>query len=51
MLPESLVAPLKDHLRRVKAIHLEDLTNGCGPVYLPFALDRKYPTAGREWIW
>jgi integrase len=25
--------------------------NGYGTVYLPFALDRKYPSAGREWVW
>jgi site-specific recombinase XerD len=28
-----------------------DLTEGFGDVYLPFALARKYPRAGRSWPW
>ncbi|WP_310451544.1 integron integrase [Sulfuritalea sp.] len=51
MLPEALVAPLKLHLAKVKALHDEDLAAGNGEVYLPYALDRKYPAAGREWAW
>jgi integron integrase len=51
MLPDSLVEPLKEHLRRVKRLHEEDLAKGYGSVYLPDALDRKYPNASREWIW
>jgi integron integrase len=51
MLPESLVAPLQDHLRSVKRLHEEDLARGFGAVYLPYALERKYPNANREWIW
>ncbi|OGT13870.1 MAG: integrase [Gallionellales bacterium RIFCSPLOWO2_12_FULL_59_22] len=51
MLPEAVVAPLKAHLAKVKTLHEEDLAQGFGEVYLPFALDKKYPTAGREWGW
>ena len=51
MLPQSLVAPLKLHLARVKALHQEELSVGLGEVYMPFALSRKYPSAGREWHW
>jgi integron integrase len=51
MLPEAVVAPLKAHLAKVKALHDEDLAQGYGEVYLPFALDKKYPNAGREWGW
>jgi len=51
MLPESLVAPLQDHLRSVERLHEEDLARGFGAVYLPYALERKYPNANREWIW
>jgi integron integrase len=51
MLPESASEPLKLHLNRVKALHEEDLREGFGEVYLPFALSRKYPNAGREWSW
>ncbi len=51
MLPESLVSPLQDHLRIVKRTHEEDLAKGYGAVYLPYALERKYPNAEREWLW
>jgi hypothetical protein len=29
----------------------EDLARGYGAVYLPYALERKYPNANREWAW
>jgi integron integrase len=51
MLPSSAVALLKTHLEQVKAIHEQDLREGFGEVYLPFALARKYPNAGKEWGW
>jgi len=51
MLPASLVAPLQEHLKRVKLLHQQDLDAGYGQVYLPYALDRKYPNASREWGW
>jgi len=31
--------------------HPKDLKDGLAGVYLPNALDRKYPNAGREWGW
>ncbi|PKO24588.1 MAG: integron integrase [Betaproteobacteria bacterium HGW-Betaproteobacteria-8] len=51
MLPEAVVVQLKAHLLKVKALHEEDLAQGYGEVYLPFAQDKKYPNAGREWGW
>jgi integrase len=42
---------LERHLRKVKAQHEEDLEAGYGSVYLPYALERKYPNASREWVW
>lgn len=51
MLPSALNAPLKAHLQRVKALHQQDLEAGFGAVYLPYALDKKYPSAGRDWAW
>jgi integron integrase len=51
MLPESLNAPLQDHLKKVKAIHEKDLVEGWGRVLLPDALDRKYPNAPKDWRW
>ena len=40
MLPETVAAPLKLHLARVKALHNQDLAEGFGEVYLPFSLDK-----------
>ena len=51
MLPDRLIEPLQTHLEKVRAIHQQDLEGGFGEVYLPFALDRKYPGAGCEWKW
>ncbi|NJK49030.1 integron integrase [Candidatus Gracilibacteria bacterium] len=51
MLPTSLIEELKFHLEIVKRLHQQDLEKGYGSVYLPFALERKYKNADREWIW
>lgn len=51
MLPSSLVEPLKTHLSKVQALHQQDLASGHGEVYMPMALDKKYPNAGKEWGW
>ena len=51
MLPEALINPLKVHLKRVKLLHEQDLAAGFGEVFLPYALERKYPTAARDWAW
>jgi integron integrase len=51
MLPGSLMEPLQVHLQQVRQLHHRDLDQGYGSVYLPFALERKYPHADRSWIW
>ncbi len=51
MLPASLVAPLREHLLNVKALHEKDLAEGFGEALLPDALSLKSPTAGRAWGW
>jgi integron integrase len=51
MLPASLASSLREHLARVAELHRQDLGAGHGEVWLPYALDRKYPNAGREWAW
>jgi integron integrase len=50
-LPTVLIEPLRNHLARVKTLHDKDLQAGYGAVYLPNALERKYPNANREWGW
>ena len=51
MLPEQLKPLLIEHLEGVKIMHKQDLENRLGEVYLPFALERKYPNAAKEWGW
>lgn len=51
MLPEVLVAPLRDHLARVRALHTRDLEEGFGEVWLPHALGAKAPGMGKKWHW
>ncbi len=51
VLPKAAKNPLRDHLENVRHIHQKDLNEGCGEVYLPHALARKYPKAPTQWGW
>jgi integron integrase len=51
VLPESLTTALKEHLARRRAIFEADAAAGQVDVWLPNALERKYPNACREWGW
>lgn len=51
VLPGSLIAPLREHLREVQRLHEGDLAAGYGAVLLPYALERKYPGAATDWGW
>jgi integron integrase len=50
-LPRRLHERLNEHVERVRVQHHADLLAGHGEVYLPHALARKYPNAGREFGW
>lgn len=53
VLPDGVVDPLLRHIDQLKVRHdLELRTGGGGAgVFMPDALDRKYPGAGRDWGW
>lgn len=51
VLPDSLLTPLQKQLVKTRQIHNNDLDEGHGEVALPYALERKYPGAGRQWRW
>jgi integron integrase len=51
MLPQNIKMPLQRHLQDVHQLHAQDLQAGAGHVYLPYALERKYPHASHEWVW
>lgn len=48
---ESAVPLLEHQLHYAKALHSQDLAEGFGAVYLPTALDVKYPNAATSWEW
>ena len=50
-LPRRLVKPIKKQIGYVKKTHEDDLKEGYGEVYLPYALSRKYPNAATELGW
>jgi len=51
VLPVSLVESLQRQVERARVLHAADLREGFGQAWLPFALARKYPNAGREPGW
>ncbi len=50
-LADELIEPLQRHLGARKTLHERDLCAGHGAVFLPNALDRKYPNAPLAWGW
>lgn len=50
-LPESVEGALGEQLKRVRALHEEDVADGFGAVWVPEALGRKYPRAAGEFGW
>jgi len=51
VLSKAIQHELRLHIERVKRLHDEDLAKGNGEVYLPGALSKKYPHAGKEFRW
>lgn len=51
MLPRSLAEALARQVERARSLHDADLNEGFGETWLPNALARKYPHAGREVGW
>ena len=51
VLPASVFSELKVQMERAKLTYQHDRANGVPGVYLPNALERKYPNAGKEWPW
>ncbi|MCZ6449803.1 MAG: integron integrase [Deltaproteobacteria bacterium] len=51
MLPTAVKEPLRRHLEQSRKQYLSYLQHGFVGVALPYALERKYPSAGKEWGW
>jgi integron integrase len=50
-MPQSLIAPLQEHLQIVQRLHAQDRSRGHGQVPLPHAFAKKHPNAGWDWRW
>ncbi|HIP59139.1 MAG TPA: integron integrase, partial [Campylobacterales bacterium] len=50
-LPMKLKKRLEIQIDIVEDLHKKDLQNGFGSVYLPYALEKKYPSAKKEIKW
>ena len=51
MLPDSLRDVLQQQVEKIRELHKQDMEQGADPVYMPYALERKYPNAGKELGW
>jgi integron integrase len=51
VLPEAIIAPMRQQLRDAYLLHQRDLAQGYGRVHLPHALATKYASADQEWAW
>jgi integron integrase len=51
LLTPIVIEPLKKLLRKREQQHKKDTADGVGTAYMPFALSKKYPNAGSEWMW
>ena len=47
----TLIEPLQAQLRHARILFERDRENGAPGVYLPNALEQKYPNAGATWAW
>ena len=51
MLPEAIIAPLRLQLNHARAVWAIDVAAERLGVFMPHALEKKYPVAGKSWGW
>lgn len=51
VLPDSLVEPLRAQLHRIRPLYDIDRSQDLPGVHMPYALESKYPKAGKSWPW
>jgi integron integrase len=51
MLPERFAGPLREQIEQARKIFNGDRAKKVAGVYIGQGLERKYPNAGKEWIW
>jgi integron integrase len=51
ILPNRVGEPLRRHLAHVRVLFQRDVDEGIGRARLPYALERKFPSAASTWSW
>ena len=51
LLPKRVIPELKDHFKRVKNLHSQDLKSGYSGVFMPLQLEKKYKNSAKEFFW
>ena len=51
VLPETMKDDLIRHLAEIRSVYQQDRKDGIEGAWLPVALEKKYPNAGKEWGW
>ena len=51
ILPESLTSTLQSQVKIVETLHQQDIDEGIGAVYMPHALEKKYPNQAISLAW
>jgi integron integrase len=51
MIPDALQTPLSQHVERARLLWEWDRRHDVPGVWLPDAIDEKYPSAGKSWPW
>ncbi|MDZ7721660.1 MAG: integron integrase [candidate division KSB1 bacterium] len=51
LLPKKIIPDLQEHLRRVKKLHKQDLSNNYSGVFMPDQVELKYKNSAKELAW
>ncbi len=51
VIPKSIMSDLRLQIEFVSTLHKRDLSQGFGEVYLPYQLEKKYPSASTSLAW
>ncbi len=51
ILPTKLIPSVRTHIEDRKLLHIKDVADGLGEVYLPSSILEAYPNSARSWAW
>ncbi len=51
IMPRKLIPSLRAHIEDRKLLHIKDIADGIGEVFLPVDILELYPNAARSWSW